>query len=144
MEYNNEKHLKLVEQTLNWKKQNKHIFREDPKAYSELTQYEIQLYNYLFWTKKTDFVLLMQNYIDNSMTLEEFETDFSLLWWSILKELETTKLDLERLKNFYPSPQSEKFGTYITAIYRQFEELEDEVCTEQEAKDFVKNIYFKF
>ena len=35
MKYNNEKHLKLVEKFLNWKKQGKEIFCEDPKPVSE-------------------------------------------------------------------------------------------------------------
>ena len=35
MEYNNEKHLKLIEQCLNLKKQNKTIFLEDRKTIQE-------------------------------------------------------------------------------------------------------------
>ena len=45
------------------------MFCKDPKAVRKLRQYEIQFFNHLFWTKKTYFVLLMQNYIDNLMTL---------------------------------------------------------------------------
>ena len=140
MEYNNEKHLKLIEQYLNLKKQNKNLLYENRKAASELTYYEIQLYNHIFWTKKTHFVLLMQNYIDNLITLENFEAEFSFLWYSKMEKLQAIKLDLEWLKNFYPSPQSENFGTYITAVFRQFEELDDEVCNEQEARDFIIHI----
>lgn len=44
---------------------------------------------------------------------------------------------MEQLKNFEPNPRSVKCGQYISAVYRQFEELEDEVCTEQEAKNFI-------
>ena len=125
MKYNNEKHLELVEQSLNFKKQNKEIFLENSKASSELIYYQIQLQNHLFWTQKSDFVLLMQNYIENSMTSEEFER---------------IRLDLKRLKNFHPNPESVNCGSYITGVYRQFEDLEDEVYTEQEARDYIIHI----
>ena len=47
VKYNNKNHLKLIQQFLD---------------------YEKQLEDYLFWTKKSDFVLLMQSYIENSIT----------------------------------------------------------------------------
>ena len=80
--------------------------------------------------KRSDFVLLMQNYIENSMTLEELEIAFSCLWTSTMKEFKRIKLDLERLKNFYLNPESVNCCSYITAVYRQFEALEDEIYTE--------------
>jgi len=50
---------------------------------------------------------------------------------------------LKRIENFHPNPRSYKFSSWITTIYRQFEELEDEYCTEQEVKDFVKKVYLE-
>ena len=79
----------------------------------------------------------MQNYIENSITPEEFEIAFSSLWTSTMNEFDAIRLDLERLKNFHPNPESAKCGSYITCVYRQFEELEDEICTEQEARDYI-------
>ena len=140
MKYNNKKHIKLVKQSLNFKNQNKEIFLEDSKASRELTYYEISLYNYLCWTQKSDFVLLMQNYIESSMTSEEFEIAFSCLWTSTMEEFERIRLDLKRLKNFHPNPESVNCGSYITGVYRQFEDLEDEVFTEQEARDYIIHI----
>lgn len=66
---------------------------------------------------------MMQNYIQNFITEEEFEMDFSLLWKSIMDKLDRMKINLESLKNFYPNLQSKKFGSYITFVYHQFEEL---------------------
>jgi hypothetical protein len=50
-----------------------------------------------------------------------------------------------KLPNLFElDPRSNKFSSWITAIYRQFQELKDEYCTEQEIKDFVKKVYLKF
>lgn len=54
------------------------------------------------------------------------------------------KIDLERIEKFQPSTRSYWFASVICSIYRQFEEVEDEYCTEQEVKDYVKEAYLKF
>jgi hypothetical protein len=63
----------------------------------ELSHYHKQLQDYLFWTKKNDFVLLMQNYINNSSTSEKFGGAYSVLWTSVMKEFQEIPLDLEAL-----------------------------------------------
>ena len=65
--------------------------------------------------------------MENLITFEQFETQFSVLWSDIMKEFHSIKLDLEKLKNFEPNPESAN----CACVYRIFEELEDEVCTEQ-------------
>lgn len=125
---------------MNFKKQNKKIFIEDSKASSELIYYEIFLHDYVFWTRKSEFVSLMQNYIENSMTSEEFETAFSSLWNRTITEFQQIKLDLEQIKSFQPNPEAANCWSYITSLYRQFEELEDEVCTKLEARDYIIHI----
>ena len=54
-----------------------------------------------------------------------------------MKEFDEIQLDLERLKNFHPNLEAANCGSYITCVYRQLKELEDEICTEQEAKDYI-------
>jgi len=82
----------------------------------------------------------MKNFVDDSLELEQFEIDFSLLWQKTMDEYDAVELDLKRIQNFQPSPRSYKFCSLITCVYRQFEELEDEYCTEQEVKAFVQEI----
>jgi hypothetical protein len=140
MEYNNKKHLKLLNYLLYYKKQNKNLQIEDPDADAELTQYQIYLQDHIFWSNRKKFVLLMKYFVDNSLELEQFEIDFSLLWWETMEEDNAVKLNLKRINNFHPNPRSYKFGSWITAIYRQFEELENEYCTEREVKDYVRYV----
>ena len=54
------------------------------------------------------------------------------------------KIDLEQIDKFQPSTRSYRFASVIGSIYRQFEEVEDEYCTEQEVKDYIKKAYLKF
>lgn len=72
--------------------------------------------------------------------MEQFEIAFSQLWWETMKVYDTFEIDLEELKNFELDPKSDRFGSWVTGVFRQFEVLEDEECTEQEVKDYVRNI----
>jgi uncharacterized FAD-dependent dehydrogenase len=51
---------------------------------------------------------------------------------------------LEQIDKYQPSIRSYRFASVIISIYRQFEEVEDEFCTEQEVKDYVKEAHLKF
>lgn len=82
----------------------------------------------------------MQNYIENSIKFEEFETAFSSLWNRRMREFQQIKLDLEQIKNFQPNPESANFCSYVTCVFRQFERLEDEVSTEQQVRDYIIDI----
>ena len=60
------------------------------------------------------------------------------------KRYNTFKLDLKQIDKFQPSSRSYRFASFIASIFRQFEEVEDEYCTERDVKDFVKKVYLKF
>ena len=53
-------------------------------------------------------------------------------------------IDLKQIEKFQSRTRSERFASIINSIYRQFEEVEDEYCTEQDVKDYVKEDYLKF
>ena len=89
---------------------------------------------------KEQFVLLMENYTHNSIDMKQFEIAFSQLWWETMKVYDTFEIDLKELKNFELDPRSDGFGSLVTSVFRQFEVLEDEECTEQEVKDYVRDI----
>ena len=86
----------------------------------------------------------MKNFIDNSINFDEFETAFSLLFRKTSKEVDMLIIDLKHIEKFQPSTRSYPFAIFIGSIFRQFEEVEDECCTKQEVKDYVKKVYFKF
>lgn len=47
-----------------------------------------------------------------------------------MEEDEALQMDLKRVENLQLDPKSDGFGSFITAVFRQFEGLEDEECTE--------------
>ena len=84
--------------------------------------------------------MLIENYIHNWIDEEQFEIAFSQLWQERMEVYDTLEIDLKGLKNFELDATSAKFGSLITAIFRQFEVLEDEDLTEQEFKAYVQKI----
>ena len=139
MTYNKIRHLELLRRFLDLKNQGKDLYTENRDKYMELQEYRCALYHHIFWKSKEQFVLLMENYTHNSIDFEHFEIAFSRLWKETMKVYDTFEIDLKKLKNFELDPKSDRFGSFITAVFRQFEVLEDEECTEQEVKDYVQN-----
>ena len=144
MDYNRKRHKQLMIRSQDLKNQGKNLLIENPEEYSELSKYNIAVEEQVFWTHREDFFLLMKNFIDNIINFDEFETAFSLLYRKTTEEVDMFIINLKQIDKFQPSPRSYRFASFIGSIFRQFEEVEDEYCTEQEVKDFVKKVYLKF
>jgi hypothetical protein len=144
MIYKKERHKQLVIRSRNLKNQGKTLFRENPEEYSELLDYNIAVEEEVFWTHRGEFFLIMKNFLDNILDFDEFETAFTLLYQKTREEFDMFVIDLKQIEKFQPSRRSYRFASVINSIYRQFEEVEDEYCTEQEVKDYVKEAYLKF
>jgi len=141
--YNKVRHLELLRRFLDFKKQGKDLDTENRDECLELSRYQSKIQNYIFWKSREQFALLMENFVNDSIEMEEFENAFSRLWWKSMKEDDTFAIDLERVKNFQHNPRSDRFCSFVIAVFLQFEELEDEYCTEQEVKDYVRDILQK-
>ena len=140
MTYNKIRHLELLRRFLDLKNQGKDLYRENRNEYMELLHYRGRLEDQAFWTNRKEFVLYMENYVNDSIEFEDFEIAFSRLWKETFRADTRLQIDLKGLKNFELDPKSAGFGSFITAVFRQFEVLEDEECTEQEVKDYVRDI----
>jgi hypothetical protein len=77
----------------------------------------------------------MENYVDNSINFEHFEITFSLLWWESMEQYARFTKDPKRAKNFQLNLKAYRFSSLVTCVFRQFEVLGDQECTEQEVKD---------
>lgn len=144
MTYNKKRHKQLVIRSQDLKNQGKTLFRENTEEYSELLDYEIAVEEQIFWTNRGEFFLVMKDFLDNIINFDEFETAFTLLYHKTRKEFDMFIIDLKQIEKFQPSTRSYRFASVINSIYRQFEAVEDEYCTEQEVKDYVKEAYLKF
>ena len=139
MTYNKIRHLELLRRFLDYKNQDKDLYRENRDEYMELLHYRGRLADHTFWNNKEQFILLMENLVNDSIDMEEFEIAFSQLWRETFKADKAFQMDLKRVENLQLDPRSDRFGSFMTAVFRQFEVLEDEECTEQEVKDYVRD-----
>jgi hypothetical protein len=51
------------------------------KYNSELSNYDSKLQDSIFWKRKEQFALVMENLVTDSIDREEFQIAFFLLWW---------------------------------------------------------------
>ena len=144
MIYKKERHKQQVIRSRDLKNQGKTLFRENPEEYSELLDYEIAVEEQIFWTNRGEFFLVMKDFLDNIINFDEFETAFTLLYHKTREEFDMFVIDLKQIEKFQPSTRLDRFAGYINAIFREFEALEDEYCTEQDIKNYVKEVYLKF
>jgi hypothetical protein len=144
MIYKKERHKQLVIRSRDLKNQGKTLFRENKEEYFELLDYDIAVEEQVFWTNRGEFFLVMKNFLDNIINFDEFETAFTLLYQKTREEFDMFVIDLKQIEKFQPSTRSDRFSSFINAIFREFEEVEDEYCTEQEIKDSVEKVYLKF
>jgi hypothetical protein len=144
MDYNRKRHQQLVIRSQDLKNQGKNLFIENPEEDSELSKYNIAVEEQVFWTHRENFFLLMKNFLDNILDFDEFETAFSLLYRKTTEKVDMFIIDLKQIEKFQPSTRLDRFASFIGSIFRQFEEVEDEYCTEQEIKDSVEKVYLKF
>ena len=141
MTYKKKKHIELLKSFLDFRKQGKSIYDlylEKRNEYLEFSRYQSMVSDCIFWRRRKEFVLCMENYVNDSIDFEDFEIAFSQLWRKSITEDKALEIDLKGLQNFEFDPQSHKFGSLVTSIFRQFEVLEDEECTEQELKEYVQ------
>jgi hypothetical protein len=109
-----------------------------------LLDYQIAVEEQIFWTNRREFFLVIKDFLDNIINFDEFETAFTLLYHKTREEFDMFVIDLKQIEKFQPSTRSDRFAGYINAIFREFEAVEDEYCTEQDVKDYVKEAYLKF
>jgi hypothetical protein len=141
--YKKVRHLELLRRFLDFKKQGKNVsdlYLEKRDEYLELSRYQSTLQDSIFWKSREQFALLMENLVNDSSDMEEFKIAFSRLWRENMKAYDAFEKDLKRVKNFQHNPKSDRFCSFVTSVFRQFKVLEDEDCTEQEVKDYVRDI----
>ena len=136
MEYNKEKHLKILLNLLNCNSSTNRSY-----LYNELKEYEIVLQDFIFWKRKKDFVVLMKNFIKNLIEFEQFEIDFSGLWNLSMKEFQKIKRNTKEIENLELNSLSTGFCSQVTCIFRCFDAIQDEYMNEVEFKEYTEGIF---
>ena len=134
--YNKERYIALVNELNEAKAKGINWYQKNPQKYNELLCYQSVLSNHLFWLEREKF-------LNNTIEFEQFEDEFSKLWVQTQLQSHKDKRNSLVIKTIDPDPQSDSFCSRMTAIYRGFEEIEDEDWTKEEMKPFVKSILIK-
>ncbi len=98
----------------------------------------------IFWTHREEFLLILNQFLENTISFDEFETVFTLLYYEINEQANMYNRDLAKIEKFQPSTEGNGFATARGGIFRSFEEVEDEICTKLEFNNYVKNIFSRF
>lgn len=98
--YDNKRHLKLLQKSLNLRRKDKYLFYQNQKGDRESIKYQIFVYDHIFWTHKNDFI--SKNFINGTINYDEFEINFSLLCNKTIQEYKIFRMDLEKIENFQP------------------------------------------
>lgn len=106
-----------------------------------MKQYQAFIEDQIFWTKRLKFLALLFDFITPKIDYDDFETQFSLLFNPTRKETFTLTKDVSYIEKFQHIPESENFGRYMTSIYRRFEDVDGEECTEQGLKDYLMKLF---
>ena len=138
--YNKERYITIVNELNEAKAKGIRWFKENPQKYNELLNYQGILANHLFWLEREEFLGIIEKFLNNTIEFEQFEDEFSKLWVKTQITSCRGKRNSIIIKMIDPDPQSDSFCFYMIAIYRGFEEIEDEVSTEEELKLFVKRL----
>lgn len=141
MIYKKKRHIELEKRWQYFIKQKKSMFDESPTERKELSYYRIALTDDIFWRRRKGFASLMEQFAGGFMEMEEFETKFSSLYRRTRKVIDTFKTDLKKLERLQLDPRSSEcqLSMYVTSIYREFDLLDDEKCSEKDVKDLVKS-----
>ena len=136
------KQLLLLSEDLNYK--GKTLFEENRKKYIELMEYQKVIEEEIFWNNKQKFILIMEDFLYGVINFTEFETSFTLLYYKTREKFNTFKTDLKEIENFQPSTRLNRCSNYVIAIFREFEAVKDEYCTEKDLQNYVEKVYLKF
>jgi hypothetical protein len=141
MEQNKARHLELEKCSQNLYKQGRSLFKDDREKYEELRKYKTLLFHDIFWRRRKLFALLMEKFVNDSIKMEQFEIEFSLVYNRTIKVYKTFGSDLKILEKLEVDsrPYELHFSSFIVSIFRQFEVLEDEECNEQDVYNLVQN-----
>ncbi len=141
--YNKERYITIVNELNEAKAKGIRWFKENPKKRMELLNYQIVLSDHIFWVEREEFLVIIEKFLNNTIEFEQFEEEFSKLWVTTQTKSYRSGRNLIIIKMIDPDLQSDSFCSYMTAIYRGFEAVEDEVSTEEELKLFVKSLLIK-
>jgi hypothetical protein len=135
--YNKKKHLEL----LKYAQEEKLIYHESKKDYSELREYSTMMANHLHWENRSQYLELIEQFLNGPIKLLNFKKKYQL----INDASERLEADLILLE---PNEKAEGFSELLDEIYFGFEVYnpdpdlrEDSEISEAEFRDLVQKVF---
>jgi hypothetical protein len=142
--YNKKRYFDLLEYSNNLRKSEKVLYYENKEAFLELLSYQVIIENEVFWQSKDQFVLLMLNFINETLDAIEFKSEFFAITRQNQNLYESFERNFEKLENFKVNPKSEGFSTLIEEIFSDCDMLNlDTEYNQTWLKECVKDALLK-
>lgn len=140
-------YLELLSNQRELESKGKIFAQENEKDYRILIKYEVRLWDHFEWESRQTFRQLVDNFLTRKITMDQYIEELFEIERKIRIQIETLKLDFDKLKKFEPSPASQGFSKFIEELNsdcRVFEpnpDLRDEFeISEQELRNNTKEI----
>lgn len=144
MTYNQKRHIQLLKHLQDLKNQGKSFYQENTDEYLELSKYEGAIQSYIYWKSRTLFVLLMEKFVNRIISGEELRDSFLQLRQRLIYECDgfIKELGSEKLKDFELDARSNGFGSLISFLRAECDNLSEDYQTE-EFYDSIKDCFLK-
>lgn len=147
MDYNREKHIELLKLFQAFKKEGKHMFRENRSDYLELLEYNSAIEEQIFWNKREEIRSVLNYFLSGEIDGETLCSYVFTLRHELITTSETFQSELvsgsESVKNFSFDKKAKKLNGFLTGLSCQCENFEDDYESEQ-FYNSIKNGLFNF
>ena len=139
LKYERNRHIALLKREQHFKQQGKSFFRESRDEYLELLKYSAAIEEEIYWKSRILVLLLMGEFINKTISGEEFSDSFFQLSQTFIDECDNFLNDLllEKVEYFQPDPRSQGFGGLISFLKAEC----DNFTEDYESKEFYDSIH---
>lgn len=139
MIYNKLRYLQLRKKAEDLEKKNISFLEQDKDQYLELLQHEGRLADQIFWENNRNYVSIINDFITEKLTAEDFVDAFFNLW---NKDMNKAFVNLD------PDIESQGFSKWIGRIFEPCELFEPEleenkIYTEKWLRDSIANLFIQ-
>jgi len=132
MLYNQKRYIELFKKLERYEYKDV-FYKLEKDLYLEFIAYESEIESYIFWKGRISLLLILEEFINKTISGEEFDEKFFQLFSQLLNECDTVKNDLrsEKLKDFVIDLRSENFGSLITFLRLELDYFTDDYENEE-------------
>ena len=146
MTYNHKRYIELLKRSENLKNLGKSFYQESKDEYLELVKYEATIETCVFWKSKTQFLLIMEKFVNKTISGEEFNDSFLELRQRLLYECDGLRkaLNSENLIDFQLDldPRADGFANSISFLRGECDDF-DEDYQNEEFYDSIKDCFLE-